>query len=39
MSLWQFMACINGYADAHGANKGKLTTDEVEELGRLIDGD
>lgn len=38
MSLWQFQAAVNGYADAHTpeADQG-LDQQEIKELSELID--
>jgi hypothetical protein len=39
MSLWQFQAVVNGYADAHSPEEDKgLDKQEIEELSDLIDG-
>lgn len=32
MSVWEFMAAVDGYVEAHSADDGSLTTQEVDEL-------
>ncbi len=32
MSMWQFMAAVDGYVEANTADDGSLTTKEIDEL-------
>ncbi len=37
MSMWQFMAALDGYVTAHSADDGKsLTKDEEDDLWEMI---
>jgi len=32
MSMWQFMAAVDGYVEANTADDGSLTTQEIDDL-------
>jgi hypothetical protein len=37
MSMWQFMACIEGYRAAHGGEKPGLSDAEAREIEDMLD--
>lgn len=38
MSLWQFHAALNGYADVHDPNRGRqMDDDEFDALGDMLE--
>ncbi len=36
MSVWEFMAAVDGYVEAHSTDDSSLTTQEVDELWEWI---
>ena len=37
MSLWQFMAAVDGYIEAHTPDDGSLTTQEVDDVWQWLE--
>ncbi|SOC93552.1 hypothetical protein SAMN05216358_3731 [Rhizobium sp. AN5] len=38
MSVWQFMAAVDGYVEANTPDDGSLTTKEIDELWDWVQG-